>query len=246
MQETPEFAGLTPNTPYTFYARMKATDTHNASGEKSSSQTLTYHAPKLVEGVTEGILGNSQMVSFAAPPIGTKIMVKKAGKSSFSDYTGEFEVSVGDKVEAYVTDDGGVDTYKSAELTFNFVKAYTLTIDGGGAGVLGAGHHAVGATVSINAGTRSGYTFVKWTAESDIITDANSAATTFVMPDGNVTLAATWRQNSSPNTGGGDSTPTTPPATDEPVIKDKNGNTIKPGADGKITMPEGGGADAFY
>ena len=40
-QDSPVFTGLTPNNDYTFYARLKATDTHNASLESPASATIT-------------------------------------------------------------------------------------------------------------------------------------------------------------------------------------------------------------
>ena len=40
-QDSPTFTGLTANTGYTFYARLKATNTHNASPESAVSATIT-------------------------------------------------------------------------------------------------------------------------------------------------------------------------------------------------------------
>lgn len=75
---------------------------------------------------------------------------------------------------------------------------HTVTLTNGGTGSSGGGSYAATTTVSINAGTRSGYSFNGWTA-SPAITFANaaSAVTTFIMPDTNVTVTANWRSNSS-------------------------------------------------
>ncbi|MBE6744615.1 MAG: hypothetical protein E7569_10395 [Ruminococcaceae bacterium] len=75
---------------------------------------------------------------------------------------------------------------------------HTVTLTNGGTGSSGGGSYAATATVSINAGTRSGYSFNGWTA-SPAITFANaaSAVTTFIMPAGDVTVTANWKSNSS-------------------------------------------------
>lgn len=55
-----------------------------------------------------------------------------------------------------------------------------------------------GSTVSLNAGTKQGYTFAGWTVKSGGITlaDASSEKITFVMPDADVRLCANWTINS--------------------------------------------------
>lgn len=75
---------------------------------------------------------------------------------------------------------------------------HTVTLTNGGTGSSGGGSYAATATVPINAGTRSGYSFNGWTA-SPAVTFANaaSAVTTFIMPAGDVTVTANWKSNSS-------------------------------------------------
>ncbi|MCL2188196.1 MAG: BspA family leucine-rich repeat surface protein [Defluviitaleaceae bacterium] len=74
----------------------------------------------------------------------------------------------------------------------------TLTLNNNPSGVvvgqIGAGQHAIGATVTINAGTRTGYTFTGWTVNTGSVTLANasSAITIFTMPNNAVTLTANW------------------------------------------------------
>jgi len=66
---------------------------------------------------------------------------------------------------------------------------YTVTVSGG----TGGGSYAVGATVSITAGTApTGQVFKNWTTSSNGVTfaNANSATTTFKMPSNAVTVTA--------------------------------------------------------
>jgi len=70
---------------------------------------------------------------------------------------------------------------------------FTLTIVGSEAEDSGAGEHIAGEEVSINAGTREGYTFNNWTADYEITFDnAENAATTFVMPESDLIITANW------------------------------------------------------
>lgn len=109
---------------------------------------------------------------------------------------------------------GNVLAEQSATITA--ASFHTVTLAGGGTDSSGGGSYAATTTVSINAGTRSGYSFNGWTA-SPAITFANaaSAVTTFIMPDTNVTVTANWRSNSSSrddddsSSGGSSSKPST-------------------------------------
>lgn len=81
--------------------------------------------------------------------------------------------------------------------------AYILTVGGSYSGNTGAGNYSQGAKVTINAGTRSGYSFAGWTSADGItFTNKNSATTTFTMPAKNVTITAEWSQNSGSSSGG--------------------------------------------
>ena len=71
---------------------------------------------------------------------------------------------------------------------------YTVTVNDSYAQTTGAGNYAEGATVAIDAGTRSGYTFDGWTSADGVtFANAGSAQTTFTMPANNVTITASWR-----------------------------------------------------
>ena len=82
---------------------------------------------------------------------------------------------------------------------------YPVTVTGSCAQTTGAGSYAEGATVTIDAGTRSGYTFDGWTSADGVkFANADSEKTTFTMPNKAVTVTANWTENSS----GGSSDPT--------------------------------------
>ena len=86
---------------------------------------------------------------------------------------------------------------------------YAVTVNNSYADASGAGSYAAGRVVAVRAGSRSGYTFNGWTTDSGVaFDDANAAETTFIMPNGNVTVTANWSKNSgSSSSGRGDSDP---------------------------------------
>lgn len=86
---------------------------------------------------------------------------------------------------------------------------YVVTVNGSYADVSGAGSYAAGSVVTVRAGSRGGYTFNGWTADSSVaFDDANAAETTFTMPAGSVTVTANWsRDGGSPSSGRDDSDP---------------------------------------
>ena len=87
---------------------------------------------------------------------------------------------------------------ESNAATLTVQKAYAVTVNGSYAQTTGAGSYAKYATVTIDAGTRSGYTFKGWTSEDDVtFANAGSKQTTFTMPDRNVTVTANWKKKSS-------------------------------------------------
>jgi uncharacterized repeat protein (TIGR02543 family) len=56
----------------------------------------------------------------------------------------------------------------------------------------GTGRYLVGTSVTVNAGSRSGYTFFGWTVNEGGITLSNSATATFTMPANNVAVTVIW------------------------------------------------------
>ena len=71
----------------------------------------------------------------------------------------------------------------------------TVTVNGSYASATGAGEYEEGDTVTLAAGSRSGYTFSGWTSEDITIPNAGSADTSFVMPAKNVTVTANWTED---------------------------------------------------
>ena len=84
-------------------------------------------------------------------------------------------------------------------------NTYTVTLNGVNSDATGAGNYAVGVTVSIYAGTKSGYSFNGWTSDNVTITNANNKNASFTMPAKDVTVTANWTKNSGG--GGGGETP---------------------------------------
>ncbi|MEA4814222.1 MAG: S-layer homology domain-containing protein [Oscillospiraceae bacterium] len=82
----------------------------------------------------------------------------------------------------------------------------TVNLNGGNGGTTGGGY-ASGASVAINAGTKSGYTFSGWTTSNGgVFASASSANTTFTMPTAATTIAATWTASGGSSSGGVSST----------------------------------------
>ena len=85
-------------------------------------------------------------------------------------------------------------------------EKYTVSVTGSYAAPNGEGAYAAGETVSLDAGTLTGYDFEGWTVTSGNakLKDAKQAKTTFVMPDNAVAVTANWKQQKSfvqPQTG---------------------------------------------
>ncbi len=89
-------------------------------------------------------------------------------------------------------------TYVNGTLTVK--PKFNVTVTNG----TGGGSYAAGATVTISADNKSNYTFTNWTASGVTLSNPNSSTTTFVMPNGNVSVTANYSYNDSGNNGGGD------------------------------------------
>ena len=114
-------------------------------------------------------------------PDGTKIM-------DTSDYRERFVLSNG--VAGYSLE------YRYPNIILEIIL-YPVTVNGSYASPApsGAGDYYIGSTITIDAGTRDGYTFNGWTVNEGGITlvDASSRSTTFSMPASDVTVTANWR-----------------------------------------------------
>lgn len=71
---------------------------------------------------------------------------------------------------------------------------HLVTIEGGGKEATLSGRYEKDSVVRIDAGTKEGYDFEKWTSDEVTIKDANKANTTFTMPDKDVTVTANWKE----------------------------------------------------
>ncbi|MDR0493643.1 MAG: hypothetical protein LBH74_08430, partial [Nitrososphaerota archaeon] len=71
---------------------------------------------------------------------------------------------------------------------------YNVTVNGSYATITGAGSYEACKTVTLNAGTRDGYTFSGWTVNAGgmKLKSNTSPTTTFVMPAKNVVVTANW------------------------------------------------------
>ena len=86
-------------------------------------------------------------------------------------------------------------------------EKHSVTVNGSYAKTTGAGNYAENSTVTVRAGTRSGYSFNGWTSDSGVtFADASAEETTFTMPDKNVTVTAYWVRSGGSSGGGGSST----------------------------------------
>lgn len=110
----------------------------------------------------------------------------------------EFSIAEAGSYTVKVKANGSDNYADSTEAESNSLTFYTVTVNGSYAQTGGTDVYTEGATVSIDAGTRAGYTFDGWTSSDGVtFADANSAQTTFTMPGKPVTVTASWVPNSS-------------------------------------------------
>jgi uncharacterized repeat protein (TIGR02543 family) len=78
---------------------------------------------------------------------------------------------------------------------------YKVTVNDSYASSTGAGTYTPGVTVSVNAGTREGYSFVGWTVVSGGVSLANitNPSASFIMPSNDVTVRANWEKDAPPD-----------------------------------------------
>ena len=110
------------------------------------------------------------------------------------------------------------------------VVTYTVTVNGSYAGETGEGRYLAGASVTVSAGERAGYSFAGWTAEGVDLADESAENVTFTMPANDVTLTAEWDYIVTP----GD--PTYRPIIDEPENGDVTTSPSRPEAGDTVTV----------
>ncbi len=163
------------------YSDGKSTVWIGSVGDSAPAYLLT-----VVSGTGGGTYAAGAQVPIKAnPPVQGKVFDKwtTSNGGSFEDANSDSTTFIMPSNEVTVTA-----TYKDAP-----VKIYTLTVSGSYAGISGAGQYAPGTQVPIHAGSRSNYSFTGWTTSGDgTFADANSASTTFIMPNSNTTVTANW------------------------------------------------------
>lgn len=127
-------------------------------------------------------------------------------------------------VRIIATDRAGNMSEKSFDVAYEEAKkddsnTYAVTVNSGYAQTTGTGRYRVNEIVTINAGTRSGYSFAGWTVDSGGIklADASSATTTFTMLDHSVTVTARWAYNGGSGSSSSSPTHLTVPAAEGKV-----------------------------
>jgi len=86
--------------------------------------------------------------------------------------------------------------------TAGTLLTYSVSVSGNYSSPSGAGTYLTDSTVTVNAGSRSGYTFSGWTVTEGGITLSNTPTATFTMPARNVAITANWTTVTSGGDGG--------------------------------------------
>ena len=157
------------------------------------------------EGCTNSSNNDGKIYGFAS---GTTYEYKKEGDEDYQEVSGtELTGLASGNYNIRVKAGGAVLASDSVPIVVSGYAEFAVSVVGSEAQNTGAGSYAQGAKVSINAGTKSGYTFAGWTSKDGVeFADAKSAQTTFTMLGKAVTVTATWTANSL--SGGGYSAPT--------------------------------------
>ena len=182
-----DFKGWTLNgSAYDFNTAVNGNITLVATWEQQQVVPTTYTVSFAANGGTgtmadvTGISGEYTLPAngFTAPD----------GKQFKAWSVGGVEKAVGDKIT--------VTANTTVTAVWEAIE-YNVTVTGGTASV-GAGtpitKATMGTTVTLTAGAApTGQMFDKWVVNGVVVADANSATTTFVMPAGNVTAEATYK-----------------------------------------------------
>ena len=164
--------------------------------------TGEYAVTGTADAGSEIIYGKTSQSAAQSVTAGSDGRFTVSGVLRGADNTGVLFLSAKDSV-------GNESTQQMAMITRQ--TRYAVTVNGSSydAQNSGAGSYAAGSVVTVRAGSRSGYTFNGWTSGSNVVfDDPNAEETTFIMPDGSVTVTANWsRDGGSPSSGRDDSDP---------------------------------------
>jgi hypothetical protein len=211
--------------------------TYTAEGVKTftcliCSDTRTEPIPKLTASLNEitvtpptktvysegDVLDLAGMTVTASYNDGTTVTLAAA------DYTtapagGAALNTIGTRTVTVSYTDGGITRYATFTVTVNAAITYEFTINNAGPNTTGDGRYPAGATVTISAGIRQGYTFQGWFhGEGVALANASSTTTTFVMPAQDAHVTINWVVSSGGGGGGGGGGAYTPPPVTPPVV----------------------------
>lgn len=198
-ETTGEISG-TPTGEETAVFTVKAV---NALGEDTKELSITIaKAPEPEYSVTVSDDGHGTgSANPASATAGTEITLSAVPKAGYRFR--EWKV-----ISGGVTVTGGKFTMPGSNVevmaVFEPILAvkYDVTVKGSYASASGTGSYSAGETVTIRAGSRKNYAFNGWTSDDVDIADPGSANTSFVMPDGDVTVTANWSYTGkTPKTG---------------------------------------------
>ena len=201
------------------------TVTVQAAGEEPVAVT----GVTLNTGATELTVGQSMLlIATVKPDNATNQAVRWTSSDSdvaTVDSDGTVKaVAAGEAIITVTTKDGGKTATCTVIVTEIPVTTYTLTVAGGS----GSGSYEAGAQVTITANApETGMRFKAWEAEGITLTDPTANPLTITMPEGDVTLTATYEK--IPET-----------VTTHTVTLNANGGTVTPSTltveDGETTV----------
>jgi uncharacterized repeat protein (TIGR02543 family) len=93
----------------------------------------------------------------------------------------------------------GYNNYDISYVYGTSITSFSVIVNDGYGAPTGAGSYPAGATVTLNAGMRAGYTFSRWIVNegslvpsSVVLSNVYSSTATFTMPTNNVVITASW------------------------------------------------------
>lgn len=239
LTEAPKDAG-------TYTLKAIATDTGYAStGEKTvtiSPATLTVKAldKSAIVGDSEPSLANPvENTDYTVTGLATGESLTTAPTLSYES-TPDMSAARTYAIKASGADAGSNYTiqYEDGKLTIA-KRSYTVTVSAGTGGTASASATTAteGTTITLTATTNSGYKFSGWISSDVTITGASNETATFTMPEGNVTVTASWTKNSS--SGGSTSGGSTSGGSGESSSSSQSGTTTKDPVKGYVNSVSG-------
>ncbi len=188
-QDSPVFTGLSPNTLYTFYARLKATGNHNASPDSAAASITTKETIKtMLDGAVVTVSGSYTYTGAAITPETGNVEVVLNGTKLNSD---QYTISAANNINAgtatvtvTAAESGG---YSGSASTAFTISPATLTIKANDQTITYGG--------SITQGT--GQVTPTGLCSGDSLNSITLAASTANVPGGDITPSGAVIQNGS-------------------------------------------------